>query len=31
VLFDIGVVLLVTGALVTLVHLLARLTEEPEP
>jgi multicomponent Na+:H+ antiporter subunit B len=31
VLFDIGVVLLVTGALVTLVHQLARLTEEPSP
>lgn len=31
VLFDIGVLLLVTGALVTLVHQLARLTEEREP
>lgn len=31
VLFDIGVLLLVTGALVTLVHQLAHLTEEPEP
>ncbi|MGN6871653.1 MAG: MnhB domain-containing protein [Solirubrobacteraceae bacterium] len=31
VLFDIGVLLLVTGALVTLVHQLARLTEGPEP
>lgn len=30
ILFDIGVLLLVTGALVTLVHQLARLTEEPE-